>query len=101
MQVFYHEQVKAFVKKLRKPTQPKVLRAIELLEKYGLNLTMPHTKRITNILYELRIRGTQEVRIFYTFQKNSAILLHGLLKKTQKTPKREIVTAEKRFQLLT
>ena len=101
MQVLYHDDVKAFVKKIQKPTQSKVLRAIELLEQYGRNLSMPHAKRITNILYELRIRGIQEVRIFYILQEDSALLLHAFLKKTQKTPKREIETAERRFQLLT
>ncbi len=101
MQIFYHDDVKAFVKKLQKPTQPKVLRAIELLEQYGRTLSMPHTKRITNILYELRIRGTQEVRIFYIIQADTAILIHIFLKKTQKTPQREIETAQNRFRLLT
>jgi len=101
MQMIYHDEVKAFVKKLQKPTQSKVLRGIELLEQYGWNLSMPHTKKISNFLYELRIRGTQDVRIIYVLQEDSAILLHCFLKKTQKTPRREIETAEKRFRLLT
>ncbi len=67
MKIFYHEEVKTFIKKLQKPTQSKILRSIELLEYYGQNLGMPHAKKATNLLYELRIRGTQEVRIFYTF----------------------------------
>jgi len=101
MQVLYYEVVKAFVKKLQKSTQPKVLRAIELLEQYGQNLSMPHAKKVTNLLYELRIRGTQEVRIFYVIQEDTAILLHVFLKKTQKIPRREIETTKKRIQLLT
>jgi len=50
VQVLYYEVVKAFVKKLQKSTQPKVLRAIELLEQYGQNLSMPHAKKVTNLL---------------------------------------------------
>ncbi len=101
MQVLYHDHVKAFIKKLQKPTQPKVLRGIELIEQYGQYLAMPHVKKITNLLYELRIRGIQEVRILYFVQEETAILIHAFVKKTQKIPRREIETAEKRLQLLT
>ena len=54
---------------------------------------MPYSKRITANLYELRIRGQQEVRIFYTINNGTAFLLHGFIKKTNKTTKREIETA--------
>lgn len=101
MEVLYHEEVKVFIKKLQKPARSKVLHSIELIEQYGGNLKMPHAKKITNLLYELRIRGTQEVRILYVLQKETAILIHGFLKKTQKIPQREIETAKKRFQTLT
>ena len=100
MQLFYHEKVLSFIKKLQKPAQSKVLHEIELLEQYGENLGMPHVKKITALLYELRIHSTQEVRIFYALKEDSVILLHGFLKKTQKTPRREIETAEKRFSAL-
>lgn len=101
MQVLYHDEVKAFIKKLQKPTRSKILRGIELIEQYGQDLSLPHVKKITNLLYELRIRGREEARIFFVLQKESAFLIHGFVKKTQKTPRREIETAEKRFQLLT
>lgn len=101
MQLVYHDEVKIFIKKLQKPTQSKVLRGIELIEQYGKNLGMPHAKKITSLFYELRIRGSQEVRIFFVFQKDKVFLTHGFIKKTQKTPRREIEVAEKRFQLLT
>lgn len=101
MQLRYHDEVKVFIKKLQKSTQSKVLRGIELIEQYGQNLSMPHAKKITNLLYELRIRGAQEVRILYVLQEEKAILIHGFVKKTQKIPRREIETAERRFRLLT
>lgn len=101
MEIVYHEKVKAFIKKLQKHTQSKVLRSIELLEQYGQDLEMPHVKKITIILYELRIHGQQEVRIFFVRHVEKAILIHGFVKKTPKTPEREINTAEKRFRVLT
>lgn len=61
---------------------------------------MPHAKKITQHVYELRIRGHQEVRIFYTIQDDIVFLVHGFIKKTQKTPKKETETAQKREQKL-
>jgi phage-related protein len=101
MQVLYHDEVKYFAKTLQQAARSKLLRGIDLIEQYGHFLTMPHMKKIDTDLYELRIRGQQEIRILFTFQQNNAYLLHGFIKKSQKIPKREIDTAKKRMRLLT
>ncbi|MHA1658559.1 MAG: type II toxin-antitoxin system RelE/ParE family toxin [Promethearchaeota archaeon] len=51
-------------------------------------------------LFELRIRGKQEVRIFYTFHKSQIILFHGFVKKSQKIPKKEIRVAFQKLKQL-
>lgn len=56
---------------------------------------------VGNNLFELRVRGQQEIRIFYTFYDDKAILLHVFIKKTQKTPAREIEIAINKFKQLT
>lgn len=61
---------------------------------------MPHSKKITNNLFELRIRGRQEIRIFYIIGKGTATLLHLFVKKTQKTPIGEILAAQKKLKAL-
>ena len=86
---------------LEKPTISKYTRLTDLLEKFGSQLPMPYSKKINNQLFELRIRGQQEVRIFYTTHKGQLILLHGFIKKTQKTPVREIETAMMKLKVLT
>ena len=96
----FDDSVEKFIKSLEESTIAKVLRTIELLEEYGPQLAMPHSKKIENNLFELRIRGQQEIRIFYTFHKSSAILLHGFVKKSEKTPKKEIKTALQRLEAL-
>lgn len=101
MDLVYHDEIRTFIKTLEKSTQSKVVRGIELIEQYGQNLGTPHVKKITVSLYELRTRGQQEVRIFYSIREGKAMLIHGFIKKTQKTPKREIETAEKRLKGLT
>jgi len=89
-----------FIKSLQKPTTAKVLRTIDLLEKFGEKLSSPHTKKISARLFELRIPGKQEVRIFYTFHKSKIFLLHSFVKKSQKIPKKEIKFAQQKLQLL-
>lgn len=89
-----------FIKGLQKPTIAKVLRTIDLLEKFGQKLGPPHTKKISANLFELRISGKQEVRIFYSFYKSQIFLLHGFIKKSQKIPQKEIKIALQKLKLL-
>ena len=101
MQLILHREVDIFAGTLQKPTRSKWLRSLNLLKQYGTNLGMPHARRLTKNLSELRIRGNQEVRAFFICVENQIYILHAFTKKTQKIPNREIVTAEKRLKLLT
>lgn len=52
-------------------------------------------------LWEIRSRlDNRIVRILFVFNEGSIILLHGFIKKTQKTPKNEIDLAKKRAKNL-
>ena len=86
-------KVEEFIRSLEKLAIAKVVRTIDLLETFGNNLGMPHSKKVAEKLFELRISGRQEIRIFYTFHKGSACLLHGFIKKSRKTPQRELNNA--------
>lgn len=92
--------VEEFIRSLEPKTISKVSHRIDLLEKYGSLLGMPHSRKLTANLYELRIRGKQEVRIIYGFINRNIYLLHIFKKQTQKTPTKEIATALKRFESL-
>jgi phage-related protein len=74
---------------------------IRLLEEHGHSLSMPYSKQITPTLYELRVRGRQEIRIFYCFHNQQAVIIHAFFKKSQKTPHKEIKTALSRISQLT
>lgn len=60
-------EIEDFINSLDPITYPKTLRHIDLLATFGNKLRMPYSKALDNGLFELRIRGKQEVRIFYTF----------------------------------
>lgn len=97
----FDKKVDDFIKNLEYSTGTKVGRHIELLKQFGNQLRMPYSKSLGNNLLELRIRGQREIRIFYSFYNNQAILLHGFIKKTQKTPNREIEIATSKLKALT
>jgi len=86
----FDSSLRKFYSTLDESTIAKVLNTVDWLERFGNNLGMPHSKKITKNLFELRTRGRPEVRILYTFKKSEAILLHGFIKKSQKIPRKEI-----------
>jgi phage-related protein len=97
---FFDDRLEEFIRELEKPTIAKILRTIDLLEHFGHQLGMPHSKKIDHSLFELRIRGQQEVRLIYVFHNNAVMILHGFLKKSQKIPQKEIIIAQQKFTTL-
>lgn len=89
-----------FLLKLSDKEQAKILREIDLLEKFGFALGMRHIKKMsgTDQLWELRIKhSSNNFRIFYFhFVDNKFVLLHAIRKTTQKTPTKDIDLALKR-----
>lgn len=78
----------------------KISRTFELLEQFGLAGADPHAKKLTGApLWELRILGSDSIRILYvTITGRIFLLLHGFKKKKQKTPPKEIKVAEERLK---
>lgn len=70
----------------------KALRIFSNIEEYGLTFVIPHIKKLTGTpLWEIRILGEDSVRILYVTQKEKQILLlHAFIKKTNKTPTKEL-----------
>jgi len=93
--------VEEFIEKQQPQAQAKILHQINLLQLYGSKLGMPHSKIIISGIYELRIRGKEEIRIFYCFSMKTIYLLHGFKKQTQKTPQKELKIALRRYKTLT
>lgn len=66
---------------------------------FGPNLGMPHTKSMSRGLIELRVKGKEGIdRVFYcTKAERRILMLHGFVKKTQKTPVKELNKAKLRL----
>ena len=83
-----------FIQSLNPKIKSKVIGVIDLLKELGTLVGPPHSKKVTGTpLWELRILGGYNVRIFYVAVVNRKfLLLHAFLKKKQKTDAREIKT---------
>jgi len=99
--IFFNPKIEKFLNSLELPASSKSAKYIKLLETHGNNIGMPYSKQLSNNLYELRVRGRQEIRIFYCFHRNQAVILHAFIKKSQKTPRQETETALNRISFLT
>ncbi len=64
----------------------------------GWPLGMPLIKKIDKDLWEVRTRLADGIaRVFFTVDGEHMILLHGFIKKSQKTPQNELKTALSRL----
>ncbi len=94
-----NEPVKEFINSLSLSAKVKVMRLIEFLAERGVLLKEPYTKQVKGKIRELRVRDTQgAIRVLYfAYTGKRFILLHGFIKKTDKTPASDILIAEKRL----
>lgn len=89
-----------FIDALDAKAKSKVINALDLLEEFGIKVGLPKVGKIRGTeLWELRILGKDNIRIFYvTKVGKSFLLLHGFIKKKQKTDTREIKIALERLK---
>lgn len=95
--VFYQKDngripVREFLDSLSRDRQAKGVRDINILKERGPGLRPPSSKHIKEGIFELRIQASGDsLRVFYFFFHGSQIILtNGFIKKTQKTPLREL-----------
>lgn len=98
---FIHQRCQKFIDSLNESARANISKSIRLLRDYGYQLRLPYTKKLTDKIFELRVRGRQQIRLLYVFHKGEIAILHVFIKKTQKIPGKEITTAENRLQNLT
>jgi len=95
---YYSEDVRLEIDALPVGIRASYARLTELLEEFGLELRMPHSRAMGGGLFELRPRGREGIaRVFYcTKVGRKIIILHSFIKKTNETPKRELDIARRR-----
>ena len=101
--VFYETEdgeqpVREFLRSLTKSQRVAIGRSLQLLEAIGVSLREPDAKYLGDRLWELRaqVEGNIFCCLYFTWTNHRFVILHAFQKKTQKTPSRELRTAQRR-----
>ena len=110
--IYYNETVQQNILRFPQGLQVRYDHLTSLMEKFGPNLGMPHTRALGDGLFELRLRAKEGIgRVFFctmtsqipfagpqrsTDVNRKIVMLHCFVKKSQKIPKKELNTARKR-----
>lgn len=96
-----NEPVREWLKQLE-PLERKIVGTDIKTVEYGWPIGMPTCRPMGKGLYEVRsnLPSGKIARVLFCIFENRMILLHGFIKKTQKTPKKELDLALKRKSIL-
>jgi len=89
-----------FIEAQSRRNQAKILAEFDDLAEFGLMPRGAKLKQLQGRLWELRFRGEQaQFRfIYFAYTGRRMVILHGFVKKTGKTPKRELEISRRRLQ---
>jgi phage-related protein len=75
---------------------------LEMIEDFGPVLGKPHTAPMGDGLFEIRAKGKEGIgrAFFCTVKGQEIVILHSFVKKTQRTPKKELDKARRRMKEL-
>ena len=99
---FFNEKVREETLEFPDGILADFLHLTEIIEKFGPAIGKPYTAPMGSGLFEIRARGKEGIgrSLFCTFKGQEIIILNSFVKKTQKTPKKEIDKARKRMKEL-
>ena len=102
-EIIYYEDangnrpVEEFILNSDKKMRAKILLSINVIKELGPLARMPYSKELDDGIFELRAKsGSNISRILYFFVIGKKIVLtNGFIKKTQATPRNELIKAKK------
>ena len=99
---YYSREVQEDILNLPVTLQARFIALTDRMIEYGPNLGLPHTDAFGGGLFELRLKGAEGIaRVFFcTMVEQEIVMLHSFMKKTQKTPEKELKLAKKRIKEL-
>jgi phage-related protein len=96
-----NETVTAEIEALPADMRARLERIAELIETCGLEqMREPHVKHIDGKVWEMRLKGKDGIAraLYVTASGRRVVVVRAFLKKTQKTPSREIERAQRRAE---
>ena len=92
------QPAREFIKELRKEDQREIGADIRVVQE-NFPIGLPLVKKLKPELWEIRSTIKNGIsRVFFTFRNEKMILLHAIVKKTQKTPVQDIGIAIDRLK---
>lgn len=97
---YYSEQVQEEIFELPATLAARYIVLTRRMVAVGPHLGEPHTKAFGSGLFELRLKGAEGIaRVFFcTVIGRRIVMLHSFVKKSAKTPAKELDMAEKRMK---
>jgi phage-related protein len=97
---FYNQHVQTCIMHLPPGLQARYIGLTSRMIEFGPNLGLPHTDSFGEGLFELRLKSIEGIaRVFFcTMVEKKIVMLHSFIKKTNKTPRKEIETAKSRMK---
>jgi phage-related protein len=97
---FYSDRVESEILNLAPGFVARFIRYAERMELFGPDLGMPHTRAMGGGLFELRLKAAEGIaRVFYcTVVDRRIVILHQFVKKSEKTPPKELQIARRRMK---
>lgn len=97
---FFAPEVKADILAWPSGIRASFFRIAGRMKEFGPDLGLPYTRAMGGGLFEIRAQGAEGIgRVFFcTLVGQRIVILHGFIKKTQATPKRELATATQRMK---
>jgi len=94
--IYYSQEVQEEIMSLPVTLQARYIGLTDRMIEYGPNLGLPHTDAFSGGLFELRLKGAEGIaRVFFcTMIGQKIVMLHSFVKKTQKTPDKELKLAK-------
>ena len=106
LQVFFYrtaggaEPVREWLKALP-PEERKIIGDDLKTAQFGWPLGMPLIRKLETDLWEVRSRSPHRIaRVIFTVEGNRMVLMHGFIKKSQKTPVEDLQLARQRLKAL-
>ena len=94
------EPVRDWLKGLARENRKSLGEDIKTLQ-FGWPIGMPLSRKMADNLWELRSHLSSGIaRTLFTVYNHKIVLLHGFVKKTQKTPAKELAIAKRRLTKL-
>jgi len=94
--LYYNEQVQEDIMNLPDTLQARYIGLTSRMIEHGPNLGLPHTDSFGSGLFELRLKGIEGIaRVFFCMMvEKKIVMLHSFIKKTQKSPDKELKIAK-------